>query len=255
MCAALAPRAALGFGATAAASTACAGMARRGMEPSVPAQKRARHGMIGGGEREAPAPAAQRLLEERMEVELAAVLVLLRKAERLSRDTGKEAPRVLAAGPRPEEDPGKATRKRKTPPSKKPAPEAAAAAVKKSKEPEKKPQDKRATVTPPPPPPPPTRKTSMGHLLAEAAKEARARRRREEIARERAKFRQELLEMERAVLPDETIHPRDLAALGIVAEYAVTPTKMQAQRRHRQAIDAAAAAATTFAAVCPSNAP
>ncbi|KAL6842135.1 hypothetical protein ACP4OV_028114 [Aristida adscensionis] len=207
MCtAALAPRAALGAA----------------VAPSAPAQKRARNNGVDGGER--------RVLEERVEAELAAVLGLLKKAELLSRRTGNRAAVVPAAG---KHDLGKATRKRKTPPSE-PAP--AAAAQRKNV-----PDDKAATATPPPP-----RETSMRHLMAEAA-EARARRRREEIARERERFRRELEEVERAAPPDERISPRELQELGIVAgrEYAVTPTKRQAQRRSLDAARAAAMVAAT----------
>ncbi|KAL6620215.1 hypothetical protein ACP70R_035354 [Stipagrostis hirtigluma subsp. patula] len=200
----LAPRAALCFGATAGdhpllkrpraavASMACGGMA------SAPAK------------RKVPAPAL-RLLGERMEAELDAVLGLLKKAELLSRNAAKTA--AAAAGKEAHFLP---TKKRKMPPSK-----ATPEAAQKSKEPEKQqqPRDQRAT--------PPTRKPPMAHLLAEAAV-ARARRR-EEIAREREKFRRELLEVERAALPDETIYPEDLEELGI-CEYVVTPTRKQARR-------------------------
>ncbi|KAL6610186.1 hypothetical protein ACP70R_040155 [Stipagrostis hirtigluma subsp. patula] len=196
----LAPRSALCLGATAGerpraavASMACGGMA------SAPAK------------RKVPAPAL-RLLGERMEAELDAVLGLLKKAELLSRNAAKSA--TAAAG---KEAHFLATKKRKMSPSK-PTPEAA----QKSKEPEKQQQqhrEQRAT--------PPTRKPPMIHLLAEAAK-ARARRQ-EEIARERKKFRRELLEVERAALPDETIYPEDLQELGI-CEYVVTPTRKQARR-------------------------
>jgi hypothetical protein len=50
----------------------------------------------------------------------------------------------------------------------------------------------------------------------------------EEIAQAREKCRQEVLEMERAALPDETIYPQDLQELGITFEYAVTRTRRQA---------------------------
>ncbi|KAL6842057.1 hypothetical protein ACP4OV_028036 [Aristida adscensionis] len=179
------------------AASSCAGMARRGVgavEPSAPAQKRARHYGVDGGESGVPAPAAQRRLQERMERELAAVLGLLKKAELLSRSTGKRAAvvsgagedeeaRFLAAKPRPEEDLGKTARKRMAPPS----------------EPKNKPDDKAATAAPPP-----ARETAMCHLMAEA-EQARARRRREEIARERERFRRELEEVERAAPPDESV--------------------------------------------------
>ncbi|KAL6610002.1 hypothetical protein ACP70R_039971 [Stipagrostis hirtigluma subsp. patula] len=236
----LAPRAALGFGATAGEcqllkrpqcavavpSTACGRMARetsaRGGgagETSAPARKRARIGF--DDKSKVPAPAL-RVLGERMEAELDAVLGLLKKAELLSRSgvkraavpAGKEAP-FPTAEPRPEEDLGNATKKRKMSPSK-PTPVAA--------QKNGVPRDQRST--------PPMRKAPMNFLLAEA-EQARARRRREEIAREREKFRQELLEVERAALPDETIYPEDLEELGIAGfEYAVTPTRKQARRGH-----------------------
>ncbi|KAL6619263.1 hypothetical protein ACP70R_034402 [Stipagrostis hirtigluma subsp. patula] len=83
----LAPRAALCLGATAGerpraavASMACGGMA------SAPAQKRARNSF--DNKRKVPAPAL-RLLGERMEAELDAVLGLLKKAELLSRNAAK----------------------------------------------------------------------------------------------------------------------------------------------------------------------
>jgi hypothetical protein len=71
-----------------------------------------------------------------------------------------------------------------------------------------------------------TAKSSMASLINKAH-EVKERQQLEEIARAREKFRQELLEVEKAAMPDETIYPEDLKELGI-SEYDVTPTKNQA---------------------------
>ncbi|KAK3135693.1 hypothetical protein QOZ80_5BG0422260 [Eleusine coracana subsp. coracana] len=70
-------------------------------------------------------------------------------------------------------------------------------------------------------------KGSMASRI-DKAKEAMKKRRLEEIARAREKFRQELAEMEKAAMPDETIYPEELEELGITAyQYDVTRTRKQ----------------------------
>lgn len=71
----------------------------------------------------------------------------------------------------------------------------------------------------------------MGNLL-DKAQQALKQRRQGEIALAREAFRRELLEVEKAAMPDETIRPEDLQELGIAAfEYAVTRTRKQALAR------------------------
>ncbi|XP_062202257.1 uncharacterized protein LOC133904748 [Phragmites australis] len=250
----LAPRAAPIFGAiagelrflkqrrgvAAVAPAACGEMVREtsarrvGAEGhSAPRQKRARSGFdvktregFGVGEvLVVPAPALHRLAE-RMGTELDAVRDLYKKAKLLSRGAGKSAAapdgkdeRFLAAEPRQEAPMEAAAKRRKISPS-----EPLSEAAQQSTEPEKKqrPVKQRAAPT--------KTKRSTTDLIDEA-KEALKRRRLEEIARLRQKARQEILEVERAAQPEETIHSRDLEELGIAGfEYAVTRTRKQARR-------------------------
>ncbi|KAK3135691.1 hypothetical protein QOZ80_5BG0422230 [Eleusine coracana subsp. coracana] len=74
-------------------------------------------------------------------------------------------------------------------------------------------------------------RTTKGSSMAsriDKAKEAMKKRRLEEIARAREKFRQELIEVEKAAMPDETIYPEELEELAITAyQYDVTRTRKQ----------------------------
>ncbi|KAK3138836.1 hypothetical protein QOZ80_5AG0374000 [Eleusine coracana subsp. coracana] len=131
-------------------------------------------------------------LKQRMEAERDALDSLLKKAALLSRAAvGKNGARIVAAERQPE-------------------------ARKQSTEPKK--QQRVA---------PRTTKGAMASRI-DKAKEAMKKRRLEEIARAREKFRQELIEMEKAAMPDETIYPEDLEELGITAyQYDVTRTRKQ----------------------------
>jgi hypothetical protein len=72
------------------------------------------------------------------------------------------------------------------------------------------------------------------HDAIDKAKEALERRRLEQIARERERFRQELLEVEKAAMPDETVSAEDMEELGITAiQYDVTRTRKQALATRR----------------------
>ncbi|CAL5094809.1 unnamed protein product [Urochloa decumbens] len=210
----LAPPTALGLGFNGAAAgaraslgrhhrvapAACGAMARepvrRGGAPvssAVPTQKRSREAPV------VPAPGQQKRLEERMREELDAIRVLHKKALLLSKDDATS---------------GAAAKRRKASP------------LKQSTELEKKQQQQRPVVQRATPLP--TESEPSVAKLLDKAREILERRRLEEMAQAREKFRQEVLEMERAALPDETVYPRDLLELGIAFEYAVTRTRRQA---------------------------
>ncbi|CAN6337680.1 unnamed protein product [Urochloa humidicola] len=209
MCSLAPPPTALGLGFPAAAAPrrrgvappACGATAREPVRragaaasSAAPAQKRSR---------EAPGQQQQqqRRLQERMREELDAIRDLHRKA-------------VLLAS------------KSKASPLKKRAPEAAQQSTEpvKKKQRQQQQQQKQSPVVDQRATPAPT-KLSTAEAL-EKAREILERRRLEEMARAREKFRQEVLEM--TPLPDETIYPRDLQELGIAFEYAVTRTWRQA---------------------------
>ncbi|KAL6634020.1 hypothetical protein ACP70R_026691 [Stipagrostis hirtigluma subsp. patula] len=154
------------------------------------------------------------LLKKRLASELDALCKLVKKAELLS---GGKNGRFLAAKPRPGPPMEAGSR---APPAKRrklsPHPvegrtEASwtspASEVVQTAEVEK-PQAKRMAPT--------AARSGAGQVAkADAARERR--RREEERRRARAKARRELLEVERAALPDERIHPRDMKELGIAA--------------------------------------
>ncbi|TVU19288.1 hypothetical protein EJB05_35428, partial [Eragrostis curvula] len=126
---------------------------------------------------------------------------------------GQDGARILASKRRPE------AAKRRTILSSKPATQAAHQCTEPAVK--QQPDQPRAAPTPRP----------MSKLI-EKAQEVLKKRRLEELARARDKFRMELLEVEKAAMPDETIYPEDLEELGLTElQYAVTPTRKQAQRR------------------------
>ncbi|OEL14176.1 hypothetical protein BAE44_0024807 [Dichanthelium oligosanthes] len=208
---------------------------------------RDREGSAAGEVSVVPASSGQQRLQERMRVELDAVRALHRKAVLLCRGgpgrsgtdpAAKGDARCSAVGPKQEARLQAAAKRKKTSPSKptsnddarfsaagprsetslsKPAPEAA----KQSTEPVKQQHRsvQRAML-------PPT-KLSVAKPV-DKAREILKRRRLEEIAQAREKCRQEVLEVERTALPDETVYPRDLQELGIAYQYAVTRTRRQA---------------------------
>ncbi|KAK3146118.1 hypothetical protein QOZ80_3BG0261840 [Eleusine coracana subsp. coracana] len=138
-----------------------------------------------------PASASARL-KLRMEAERDALDSLLKKAALLSRAAaGKNGARIVAAERQPE------ARKKIT----------------------ERTKQQRVEVEPR------TTKGSMASRI-DKAREAMKKRRLEEIAHAREKFRQELIEVEKAAMPDETIYPEDLEELGITAyQYDVTRTR------------------------------
>ncbi|OEL14175.1 hypothetical protein BAE44_0024806 [Dichanthelium oligosanthes] len=243
----VAPPAALGFDATAfldqrrgvaaVAPVACGVMARKPVRRvgavASSTQKRSRDGFDGkirdregfaaGEVSVIPAPGQQRL-QERMMAELDAIRVLHRKAVLLSggaarASKSKHDARFLAAGTRTVVAPTEVAAKRKMMSPSKPAPEA----VKQTTEPAKQQQQrpvKRAT-------PPPTKRLVAKPV--DKALEILKRRRLEKIAQARERCREEVLEMERTALPDETVYPQDLQELGIAFQYAVTRTRRQAE--------------------------
>lgn len=185
---------------------------------SAPTHKRSRDGFDGKASA-IPALGQQRL-QERMRAELDAIRVLQRKAVILSRSVAtssksNEGARFAATGAGSVAPMEVAVKRRKTSPLK-PASQAAQQRTGPATKKQQHPLVENAT-------PPPT-KLSM----AKPVDKARERRLLEEIAQAREKCRQEVLEMERAALPDETIYPQDLQELGITFEYAVTRTRRQA---------------------------
>nr|CAB3465312.1 unnamed protein product [Digitaria exilis] len=192
---------------------------------AAPTKKRARDGFDGNiGERDLGLAAGkvsvsvisaqrQQRLQERMRAELDAIRVLHRKALLLSgaaaAAAAKDEARFSVAGSRPEAPMEEAAAKRRK-----------TSLLKQSTtKPVKQQQQQRATPAP--------AKGSVAKPV-DKAREIEKRRRLEEIAVAREKCRQEVLEIERTALPDETIHPRDLEELGIVFQYAVTRTWKQA---------------------------
>lgn len=239
----LARPSALGFDATAfldrrrgvaaAAPVACSVMAREparraGAETSSSAArtqlKRARESMDDGtvaakkstaGEVMSVIPArGHQRLQERMREELDAVRVLHKRAFLLCRDAGrsgavKGAARFSAAGLRREKPTEVAAKKRKTS-----SLESGRTELEHHKEAMK------------------LQKRPVQRAAPPSAKEDAQKRRQmevEEIARAREECRQQVLEVERAALPDETVYPQDLEELGIAPfEYVVTRTRRQA---------------------------
>ncbi|CAN6309418.1 unnamed protein product [Urochloa humidicola] len=186
------------------APAACGAMAREPVRRAgapvtlaEPTQKRSREAPAPV----APAPGYQRRLQERMREELDAIRVLHRKAVLLA-SRSKDDARFSAAGARPVAPVEAAAKRRKASPLE---------VARQSTEPVKKQVVQGATPVP--------TKNSLA-----------TKRRMEEIAQAKEKFRQEMLEMEKAALPDETIYPRDLQELGITFEYAVTRTRTAAAR-------------------------
>ncbi|CAN6351092.1 unnamed protein product [Urochloa humidicola] len=193
-------------------------------------QKRARDSLDGKAAG-APAPAlpGQQRLQERMKAELDAVRALHRKAVLLCRGgagrsgagaatVGKGDARFSAAAGRPgppREAPSEAAAKRRktSPRMKQPATEASPR-IRPVKQ--QQPPSKRAPASLP-----------LPERKIENAKEAEERRRRmeeaEEMARAREECRRQMLAMEMAALPDETVYPHVLEELGIAPfEYATT---------------------------------
>ncbi|CAN6342114.1 unnamed protein product [Urochloa humidicola] len=202
------------------APTACGAMAREPVRRAGTAstQKRSREAL-------APVAAAlgqQRRLQERMREELDTIRVIHRKVLLLSRGAAPASkPKDdAAAGARSIAPTEVATKMAKTLPLKR-AHGAAQQRMEPVKQQQQRPMVQRATSAP-------TESSAAKPL--DKAREILKRRRMEELAQAREKFRQKVLEMERAVLPDETIYPRDLLELGIMFEYAVTRTRRQAVR-------------------------
>nr|CAB3461552.1 unnamed protein product [Digitaria exilis] len=234
-------------GVAAVAPAACGVMPRKPVlrvgaaVSSAPTKKRSRDGFdgeIGQGEGLAgvkvsaiPAPGkGQKRLEERMSAELDAIRVLHRKAVLLCRGaarSGAAAPaakgdaKFSAAGLRRRE-PLEAEAKRKKTSLSKPTPDA----KKQSTEAVKQKQQHRCPIQRATPPPTTTMRSVA--KAVDKAGEIEKTRLLEEIAVAREKCRQEVLEIERTALPDETIYPRDLEELGIAFQYAVTRTWKQA---------------------------
>jgi flagellar biosynthesis GTPase FlhF len=165
-----------------------------------------------------------------MEAELDVLGGLLKKAALLPRSVppGVKADARIAAAKRQPEAPS-AAKARNNSTTSKPAPEV----TKQSTQPKKQHPVAVQRAAPR------TAKSSMASLINKA-KEVKEKqeleleeiaRAREEIAWAREKFRQELLEVEKKAMPDETIYPEVLKGLGI-SEYEVTPTKKQAARLH-----------------------
>ncbi|KAF8765703.1 hypothetical protein HU200_008204 [Digitaria exilis] len=179
---------------------------------AAPTKKRARDGFDGNiGERDLglaagkvsvsviPAQRQQRL-QERMRAELDAIRVLHRKAVALS--VAKDEARFSVAGSRSEAPMEEAAPKRRK-----------TSLLKQSTT--KPVKQQRATPAP--------TKGSVAKPVDDKAREIR--RRLDEIAQARERCRQEVLEIERTALPDETIYPREL---GIAFQYAFTRTWKQA---------------------------
>jgi protease II len=165
-----------------------------------------------------------------MEAELDVLGGLLKKAALLPRSVppGVKADARIAAAKRQPEAPS-AAKARNNSTTSKPAPEV----TKQSTQPKKQHPVAVQRAAPR------TAKSSMASLINKA-KEVKEKqeleleeiaRAREEIAWAREKFRQELLEVEKKAMSDETIYPEVLKGLGI-SEYEVTPTKKQAARLH-----------------------
>ncbi|KAF8719835.1 hypothetical protein HU200_024593 [Digitaria exilis] len=253
----LAPSAPLGLGATAfldrrrgvvaaVAPAACGVMARDPVRrvggavvssaaptkkfSAAPTKKRARDGFDGNiGERDLGLVAGkvsvsvisaqgQQRLQERIRAELDAIRVLHRKAVALcggaAASAANDETRFSAAGSRskaPMEE--AAAKRRKTSP------------LKQSTQRSTKPLKQQRPVVQQHATPAPT-KGSVAKPVDDKAREIRWRL--DEIAQVRERCRQEVLEIERTALPDETIYPRDLEELGIAFQYAVTRTWKQA---------------------------
>ncbi|KAF8719830.1 hypothetical protein HU200_024588 [Digitaria exilis] len=248
----LAPSAPLGLGAAAfldrrrdvVAPAACGVMARDPVRrvgavvssaaptkksSAAPTKKRARDGFDGNiGERDLGLAAGkvsvsiisaqgQQRLQERMRAELDAIRVLHRKAVALCGGAGrsgvaatKDETRFSVAGSRSEAPiEESAVKRRKTSPLKQST----------------KPLKQQRPVVQQHATPAPT-KGSVAKPVGDKAREIR--RRLDEIAQARERCRQEVLEIERTALPDETIYPRDLEELGIAFQYAFTRTWKQA---------------------------
>nr|TKW27443.1 hypothetical protein SEVIR_3G257100v2 [Setaria viridis] len=151
----------------------------------------------------------QQRLQERMRAELDAIRVLHRKAVLLSRGAApgsksNDGARFSAAGARSVAPMEVLTAKRRNTSPVKRVSEAAQQSTEPAMKQQQRPLVQSAT-------PPPTKRS-----LAKPVDKARE------------KCRQEVVEMERAALPDETIYPWDLQELGIAFEYAVTRTRRQA---------------------------
>ncbi|KAL6899632.1 hypothetical protein ACP4OV_006290 [Aristida adscensionis] len=148
------------------------------------------------------------ILQERLAAELDALHGLLKKAKLMSRSENR---RFLAAEPRSSGAP--VDEGSKAPPAKRMKTEepraSPASEVVQTAEPEK-PKGKRIAPTARP----------VTDLIAKAQAVLERRRARE-------KARRELLEVERAALPDESIHPRDMEELGI-AEFQHTVSTARA---------------------------
>ncbi|KAF8719832.1 hypothetical protein HU200_024590 [Digitaria exilis] len=222
----------LGFDAAAGARTATCGVIARG-EPvrrvaavvsssAAPTKKRSRDGKIRDMECFAAAAGEvsaqqgqRRRLQERMSAELDAIRVLHRKAVLLCRGAGKSG----VAGPAAKGEPKfmAAGLRRKEPL------EAAAAKGKKTSplDSAKQPAANRKEAVK-------QQQPSVQRAAAPSVREVQKRRRLEEIAVAREKCRQEVLEIERTRLPDETVYPWDLEELGIAFQYAFTRTWKQA---------------------------
>ncbi|PVH62423.1 hypothetical protein PAHAL_3G288900 [Panicum hallii] len=228
--ASLAPCAAVCFDSTAFLDRRRGSRMACGVMAGEPArtQKRARDSLDGktclrdsfaaGKASVVPAPGQQRL-QERMKAELEAVRELHKKAVLLCRGAGRSgaAPaakgdaRFSTAGPRREASLEAAAKRRKM--------EVAHQIKKPVKQ---QPRVQRATA-----PRLQERKTKK------TDEEVQRTRRMEEIARAREECRRQVLEMEMAALPDETIYPQDLEELGIADEYVVTRTRSQALSQDR----------------------
>ncbi|CAL4900632.1 unnamed protein product [Urochloa decumbens] len=213
-----------GVHAAVVAPAACGVMAREpvrragaAVSSAVPAQKRSREAPF------VPAPGQQRELQQRMREELDAIRVLQKKAVLLSRSAvpSSKSKDDAAAGARSVALMEVVAKRRKASQLKR-APEAA----QQSTELEKKQKQQRPVVQRAKPLP--TESEPSVAKLLDKAREILERRRLEEMAQAREKFRQEVLEMEKAAMPDETVYPRDLQELGIAFEYAVTRTRRQA---------------------------
>jgi hypothetical protein len=256
----LAPRAAaLGFGTTAfldrqrgvVAAVAPAGTSghnageptRRARASEVsagPARKRGRHDAL----EHVVDPAASSALRIRMDAELVALQGLLKRAKLLPR-SAPPAEKQHAPPPRPTVAPAVSSAAKRTAlPSKSSTATEAAYAPAKQQQPVQRaaaknpispavPDNKHRPVEAPATAKQQQQQQHPVQRAAAAKTEVPKKRRPEEekeLARAAAReeFRQMLLEMEKAALPDETIYPEDLEELGIPFEFLVTRTWKQA---------------------------
>ena len=246
--------------------------ARASEASTAPARKRGRHD--DGFEHVAVDTVASSALRSRMDKELVALQGLLKRAKLLPRSAAPHAEKKCApAPPRPSEAPSAGAKRTTTtsqPKGKEAATEAAchqtqitARPANSKQQQQQRPVQRAAAKNPiavdvpnkqrpaaeAPAAAKPKRHQQQQHPVQRAAAAAKTtevpkkRRPEEEEEKERARaaereeFRQMLLEMEKAALPDETIYPEDLEELGIPFEFVVTRTWKQACLDHAKKVE------------------